>query len=1100
MTGQNEPAGLVTMAGLLAAQAAATPAATALVAGPDRMTFAELDARADRLAGRLRARGAGPERLVAVALPRSAGAFVAMFAVLRTGAAFVPIDPDQPARRLEATLAEVRPSLLVTTSEAIDGLELGDTEPVLLDEPGLAAPATPAAPTAAPAPVEAGPVHPGGLAYVICTSGSTGVPKAVAVGHGAVAALWHHHRRRLFRPGASRPGGGPLRFGWTSVLTFDASFFGVFALLAGHELHIVPDHVRHDAEAYVAYVREAGIDVVHSTPSFVRQLADHGLFDGGHRPRVAVVGGEPVPDALWQRLREASETLVFNHYGPTEATVHATAARATDHEHPVLGRAVDGTRCYVLDAALRPVPPGVRGELYLSGSGLARGYAGRPGQTASRFVADPFGGPGERMYRTGDLARWTGSGLLEFLGRTDFQVKLRGYRIELGDVESAAAAVAGVGGAVAVVREDRPEEQRLVCYFSGTVAEAALRERLTALLPDYLVPSVCVRLDSFPLHPNGKIDRAALPRPGRAVPAPVRAGLTEPQALLCGIFAEILDLPRVGPDDDFFALGGHSLTAVRLVSRIRSVFEVEIPVQQVFRTSTVAGLAAALLHGGRPRPPLRPAVRPERVPLSPAQRRLWFLRRLEGSGTAYTMPYALRLTGELDVDALRAAFADVAGRHEALRTVFPDSDGEPYQLVLSEPPPFRVSTVAEADLDAAVAAATAYEFDLTTDAPLRVELVRVAPGDHVLVMLLHHIAGDGWSMPKLWRDLAAAYSARRDGLIPRWAPLPVQYADYTLWHRGLLGDESDVDSLAGGQLAFWRATLAGLPDRLDLPADRPRPAVPSGRGGTTGVVVDEKLYRRLTELAAANRVTLFMVLQAAVAVLLSRHGAGTDIPIGSPVAGRTDEALEDLVGFFVNTVVLRTDTAGDPAFTDLLARVRSVDLAAYGNQDVPFDSVVEAVNPDRSRGVQPLFQVFLTVQARSNAQAPLPGLAVAEHPEPWRVSRFDLSFVFTTDGDELACAVEYSADLFDPETADALVTRLLRLLESAVADPARPVSRLDLLGADVTRRVLDGWNTTPEPLRNADDSIQARFAEQVRRTPDAIALRASGVDVTYAEL
>ncbi|WP_157494672.1 amino acid adenylation domain-containing protein [Kutzneria sp. 744] len=1093
MTGQDE-AGMVTMAALLAAQVSATPAATAVVDGPDRVTFAELDTRAAQLSSLLLAHGAQPEQLVAVALPRSAGAFVAMFAVLKTGAVFLPIDRDQPRRRIETTLAEMRPSLLVTTSEVIAGLEIGDTELVLVDEPGLLAGhgATP--------PIETGPVHPDQLAYVICTSGSTGVPKGVGVSHRALAGLWHHHRRRLFRAGASRPDGGPLRLGWTSVLTFDASFYDVFALLAGHELHIVPDRVRHDAQAYVAYVREAGIDIVHSTPSFVSRLMDYGLFEGDHRPRVVVVGGEAVPDALWQQLRDTSGTLVFNHYGPTEATVHATIARVADHEHPVIGRAVDGMRCYVLDTALRPVPPGVRGELYLGGSGLARGYVGRPGQTVSRFVADPFGAPGERMYRTGDVARWSGPGMLEFFGRTDLQVKVRGYRIELGEVEAAAVAVAGVSGAVAVVREDRPGEQRLVCYFTGTVGEAVLRDRMTAALPDYMVPSVCVRLDSFPLHPNGKTDRAALPRPGRPVAAPVRTGITEPQALLCGIFAETLDLPKVGPDDDFFVLGGHSLTAVRLVSRIRSVFDVEIPVQQIFRTSTVAGLAAALVHGDRPRPPVRPAGRPERIPLSPAQRRLWFLRRLEGAGTAYTMPYALRLNGELDVDALRAAFADVVTRHESLRTVFPDIDGEPYQAVLAGPLLFSVSTVAEADLDAAVAAMTAYEFDLTTDAPLRVELLRVVPGEHVLVVLLHHIAGDGWSMPRLWRDLATAYTARRDGHAPQWTALPIQYADYTFWHRELLGDESDVDSLAGEQLAYWRAALAGLPDRLDLPADRPRPAVPSGRGGATGFAVHGKLYRQLTELAVANRVTLFMVLQAAVAVLLSRHGAGTDIPIGSPIAGRTDEALDDLVGFFVNTLVLRTDTACDPSFTDLLARVRAVDLAAYGNQDIPFDSVVEAVNPDRSRGLQPLFQVFLTVQARSNADVALPGLTVTEHPEPWRVSRFDLSFVFTTDGDDLACTVEYNADLFDLDTADALLTRLQHLLESAVADPARPISRLDVLGDDVTRRVLDGWNTTSEPLRDADRSVQERFAEQVQRTPDAVALRASGVDVTYAEL
>ncbi|KJK59171.1 non-ribosomal peptide synthetase, partial [Saccharothrix sp. ST-888] len=634
-----------------------------------------------------------------------------------------------------------------------------------------------------------------------------------------------------------------------------------------------------------------------------------------------------------------------------------------------------------------------------------------------------------------------------------------------------------------------------------------LRERLRERLPDYLVPSAFVVLDALPLTASGKLDRRALPAPDLGTAGAGRAPRTPQEQLLAGLFADVLGLAQVGVEDSFFDLGGHSLLATRLASRVRATFGAELEVRTLFETPTVAGLAARLDGFVTARPALTARPRPERIPLSFAQRRLWFLHRMDGPGATYNMPLALSLTGRLDQDALRAALADVTARHESLRTVLREADGVPYQLVLGEAdtcPDLTVTEVDENRLSERLAEGARRGFDLAAEPPIRAELFALAPDRHVLLVVVHHIAGDGWSMGPLSRDLAAAYAARCRGEAPQWSPLPVQYADYTLWQRDLLGDAADRGSLFARQLTYWKGELSGLPDQVQLPADRPRPAEASQRGGRIEVRLDADLHRDLRNLATAHGASMFMVLQAGLAALLTRLGAGDDIPIGSPIAGRTDQALDELVGFFVNTLVLRTDTSGDPGFAELLGRVRQKALAAYAHQDVPFEYLVEVVNPARSLAHHPLFQVMLALQNAPVGEFSLPGLETGHLEAPTGTARVDLTVSlveqYGADGSPAGVlgAVEYATDLFDPGTVELLFARWARLLRAATADPDRPIGRIDILSGEERHRLLDEFNRTDAELPEA--GLPELFARRVRATPDAVAVVAGGTELTYREL
>ncbi|GAA4971883.1 amino acid adenylation domain-containing protein [Actinoplanes utahensis] len=1087
-TGPAAPAA-ATLPALFEERVARTPDAVAVVDDGGSVTFAELNRRANRLAHRLITRGAGPESLVAVLLGRDARLPATLLAVVKAGAAYLPLDPAHPPARIAALIAAAQPSCLITTGD----IAAPEGVPVLLLDDGPAGDGPDHDPVDADRHAPLSPAHP---AYVIHTSGSTGKPKGVLVTHQGLAALVAG-QERVFATG---PGRRVLQF---AALSFDATSSELWVtLVSGATLVLTAGERMLPGEPLAALLAERAVDCVTLPPTALAMLPDDALPAGA----TLVVAGEPCPPALVAKW--APGRRMINAYGPTENTVCATMSDPLTGEAgvPPIGRPIDGTRAYVLDDRLALAATGVAGELYLAGPGLARGYVDRPDLTAERFTADPYGPSGARMYRTGDRARWRADGRLDFLGRADDQVKIRGFRIEPAEIETALGEHADVAQAAVIARAEPDGGKRLVAYvvLRDGANHPDLRAHLAERLPAHMIPGAVVTLDAMPVTPNGKVDTRALPEPEQNGAAGGRPPRDPREEILCGLFAEVLGVARVGIDDDFFALGGHSLLATKLAGRIRAALGVELAVRRLFDAPTVAALAGVLDDGLERRPPVRAfRPRPERLPLSAAQRRLWFLNQVEGPSPTYNVPMPIRLRGALDVGALRAALADVTERHETLRTVFAEDDEGPRQIVLDgAAPDFAIVEVAPDGVAAAIAEVAGHRFDLAAGAPpFRARLLTLGGDDYVLVLVVHHVATDGWSMPLLAGDLTRAYAARRDGTAPRWPELPVSYADYALWQRDVLGEE-----VLDRQIRHWTEALAGLPVELPLPVDRPRPAVGTQRGGEVTFEVPAALHTALAGLARGRRATLFMVLQAAVAGLLSRLGGGADIPIGTPVAGRPDAALEGLVGFFVNTLVLRTDVSGDPAFSDLVSRVRETDLAAYAHQDVPFERLVEALNPPRSLSRHPLFQVMLSLNNTEPplAGAPSSGLTVERERVTLTTAKFDLLFSFAertgTDGQPLGIqgAVQYSADLFDAGTARSLANRLLRLLTAAATDPKTRLSRLDVLDAAERDRVLRGWNGADRP--GDGRGLAQRLADQVAASPDAIAVRYGDEALTYREL
>ncbi|MFD4778291.1 amino acid adenylation domain-containing protein, partial [Streptomyces sp. NPDC058427] len=1125
-----EPVPDETVADLLAEQVARTPDAVALVFGERALTYAELDTRINRLARLLLARGAGPEKVVALALPRSIEMVAALFAVLRTGSAYLPLDLDHPADRLRLMARDTGPLCLVSTTAVAPSLRDGEgavAPELLLDEPAVAAelaalPGDPVTDAERPGFAHGSPGRLEHPAYVIYTSGSTGRPKGVVTPYRGLTNMQFNHQKEIFDPAIAAAGGRRLRIAHTVSFAFDMSWEELLWLVEGHEVHICDEELRRDAESLVAYCDSHRIDVVNVTPTYAQLLIEEGLLDrdeaaGKHRPALVLLGGEAVPDTVWTRLRRTDGTYGYNLYGPTEYTINTLGASTSDSGTSTVGVPIRGTRAHVLDPMLRPVPPGSPGELYIAGTGLARGYHDRTALTSERFVADPFGEPGERMYRTGDLVRQRPDGLLDFLGRTDDQVKIRGYRIELGEISSALSAHPEVAHAAVVVSE-RAGTKRLVGYVvpeegagTGDTLTGRLRDHLKAGLPDYMVPAALVTLETLPLTVNGKLDVRALPAPDLAGTGTGRAPRTAREETLCDLFAEVLALPAgsVDIDSDFFDLGGHSLLATRLIGRARTALDAELAIRDLFEAPTVAELVArAARTDGAARPAPTAGERPERLPLSHAQQRLWVIQQIESTSAAYNFSLAMRMRGPLDRPALRAALADVTGRHEALRTVFfTASDGQVFQRVLPADqahPVVEYLTAAEDEVPGIVDTVVSRPFDLAAELLLRATVVELSPEDHVVVLLLHHITTDEWSDRPFLRDLTTAYTARLEGRAPDWEPLPLQYADYALWQGRLLGDAADGNSLAARQLDHWRTVLAGAPEELELPTDRPRPARPAFSGAELDIAFDAPAHEGLKRLARESGASMFMVVHAAVAALLHRMGAGTDIPLGSPIAGRGDEALDELVGFFVNTLVLRTDVSGDPAFTELLARVRDTDLAAFSHADVPFESVVEALNPTRSLSRNPLFQVMVGYHARTGDELRLPGLRTEYVPFRIRSAKFDLVFSFTehtpADGGpgSLGCRLEFATELFDRETAEQLGERLRTLVAAIVAAPGEPLSRAEILSAGERRSVLEDFNSTAREVD--EESLPQMFARRLAERPGAVAVVDRSRSVTYAQL
>ncbi|HYH81173.1 MAG TPA: amino acid adenylation domain-containing protein, partial [Longimicrobium sp.] len=1086
---------------LFEARAAHAPCAPAVAHAGRTLSFAGLDRRASAVAARLRALGVGPEARVAVLLERGPELAAALLGVLKAGGAYVPLDPEYPAERIAYVLEDSGAVAVLT--DAVDALPPASPRGVdvasILDAEGDG--------------FEPVAVDPDGLAYVIYTSGSTGRPKGVGVTHRSLVS----HNRAAAALFGLTPADSVAQI---ASIGFDISVEEIFPTwAAGGTVVFRPAEVPGFGAGFLRWIAHEGITVLNLPTAFWHAwVAD--LASAGAAPppslRLVVVGGErarPAALAEWHRLA-GGRVRWINSYGPTEATVTATAwepAGESAGEVPI-GAAIANTRAYVLDGAMRPVAGGEAGELFLGGEGVARGYLGRPALTAERFVPDAFGGaPGARLYRTGDRVRDQGAGVLEFLGRLDDQVKVGGFRVEPGEVEAVLATHPAVAHAAVVAREDGTGRTRLVGYAvpreGARVDTAEVRRWLRARLPAYMVPSALVALDALPLSEHGKVDRRALPTPELEPPDPAPGEGGDTARALAEIFREVLGAPRVGPGDDFFELGGHSLLAMQALSRVRQRWGVELPVRVVFEAPGVAALAArvdaARAEPAAPRPPLRPVRRDGELPLSFAQQRLWFLHRLEPESAFYNIPTAVRLTGALDAAALRRALGEIVHRHEALRTVFlPTPDGSA-QVVHPAPRAFPLPVHDLAGLERPRADAEAMRiaraeaeapFDLTRDLMLRGVLVRVRPDEHLLVLDLHHVAGDGWSLGVLFGELAALYAAFSRGEPSPLAPPRVQYGDFAVWQREWLRGE-----VLERQLAYWRAALAGAPAELRLASDRPRPPVQSYRGEVHRFHLDAATADAVRRLARAEGATLYMVLLAAYDALLHRWSGETDLVVGSPVAGRVSEEVEGLVGFFVNTMAVRVDVAGDPTFRELVGRARRAALDAFAHQDLPFERVVEELRPERTLSRAPLFQVSLILQNTPARPVALPRLTLAPEPVDSGTAKFDLSVELTETAGGLDGQAEFAADLFDPATVARMMAQLAALLAAAARAPGTRLSRLVAALPDPAReRVLVEWNRTARPAPRGP--VHRMVAAHAAAAPGAPALVDGGRVITYGEV
>ncbi|MEA2690884.1 MAG: hypothetical protein QOJ16_271, partial [Acidobacteriota bacterium] len=1009
------------------------------------------------------------------------------------------LDPSYPAERLAFMLADSRARLLLTQERLRPAFPRAG-EVLCLDR--MAAGAMDAAPLPR--------VGPEGLAYVIYTSGSTGRPKGVMMSHGAIA------NRLLWMAGTFplAAADGVLQ---KTPYSFDASIWEIFLPLMTGARSIVAEPGSHqDVGSLLQAVAEREVTVLQLVPSLLAAfLEQEGVRPGCGSLRLLFCGGEAFPGELASRAAGRFDAGLCNLYGPTEAAIDATFHFCTPLEERgtvPIGRPLANVQVHLLDAWGEPVPPGLAGELYIGGAGLARGYAGRPELTAERFVPDPLGpAPGGRLYRTGDLARLSPGGEVEFLGRVDRQVKVRGFRIELGEIETVLAQHPGVREALVA---SRPEPSgggtRLVAYVVPATGETPESEALAGFLatelPAHMVPQAFVLLPALPRLPNGKLDRQDLPEPAARPREKSRiAPRTPVEEILAGLWAELLDRNEVSVDDDFFAAGGHSLLATRLVARVRDVFRVELKVRDLFEAPTPAGfaerIAGAKREGGEP-PPLQPARRVGPLPLSFAQQRLWFLDRLEPGSAAYNIAAALALSGRLAPGRLAAALSGVVRRHESLRTVFGEEDGEPLQRIL-DPAPVALPLVDLGALPEAVGRAESRRlggamarapFDLAAAPPLRVTLLRLASEEHVALFALHHIVSDGWSTGILVRELSALYREAAGGQPAALPELPIQYADYARWQREWLRGE-----VLAAELAYWRRRLAGTPP-LELPADRPRSSVPSRRGGALPLAFPADVRAALSELERRHGVTSFMALAAALKVLLSRYTGAFDLSLGTPVAGRTRREVFGLIGFFVNTLVLRTDLTGDPAFAEILGRVRETTLDAYAHQEVPFERLVEDLVPVRSLARPPLFQVMLAFQNVPAGTFELPGLSVSLLAAEESAPKFDLGLALGETGSGLAGALGYDAERFDLTTVERLREHFLTLVQGIVADPGRRLSELPLLSGGEREQILREWNRSQVGYPTAEGLLHALVLEQVGRIPDAAALTSDGSWLTYGEL
>ncbi|CCQ17331.1 non-ribosomal peptide synthetase (fragment), partial [Rhodococcus sp. AW25M09] len=1085
--------------------AAADPNAVALTFDSNAVTYGEFSARVTKLARHLVERGVGPDVLVAVAIRRSLELLVALYAVVEAGAGYVPVDPDQPVDRNRYILDTSAASMVLTTARD----RFVDSSATVLDIDSVDLSSYRAGPLRDAERVR--PLHPTDLAYVLFTSGSTGRPKGVAVTHEAIVnrLVWMQHEYGMSN--------GDVVLQKTPT-TFDVSVWEFFwPMMVGARLHIARPDGHRDPFYLADTIVSEEVTVAHFVPSMMSVFLSEADTSSMDSLRVVFASGEALPASAASLFRQKLPgSRLVNLYGPTEAAVDVTYHEVVEADRIVvpIGRPIFNTRVFVLDGRLNPVPHGVVGELYLAGVQLARGYCARPDLTADRFVADPVGGDGGRLYRTGDLVRWNRDGELEYVGRSDFQVKLRGLRIELGEIESAIEHLESVRDVVVLVRQER-----LVAYVVArdklAVDADEIRSSVALELPAYMVPDAVVGLEALPVGAAGKLDRKALPDP-QVEARTYRAPSTPVEEVVARVIGDVLGVPTVGLDDDFFDLGGNSLVATQVVSRVGSALDASVPLHVLFDSNTVDGFARAVASrvgtGARPAPTTM--ERPDRVPLSLAQQRMWILNHLDPGSGAYNIPMAVRLTGDLDAVALEAAVADIVERHESLRTVYPSDEHGPQQRVL--PPnevsfdltPKRVDTPIEAQR--AVAEVVLGGFDVATVVPVRVALIRIAPTEHVLALVVHHISADGASIPALARDVVVAYAARAQGKRPGWQPLPIQYADFTLWQRSIVGEVDEPGSIAAEQLDYWRKTLTGSPDALDLPADRPRPPVQSMLGRSIDFQIDGPTHARLMDLSRHRGVSLFMVVHASLSVLLSRLSGSRDIVVGTPVAGRGAAELDNLVGMFVNTLALRTEVDLGATFSELVGRVRSTDLGAFGHADLPFEYVVDSIVPSRSQARHPIFQVVLSFQNLDRVRLELPGLTVEGLDAGELAAKFDLQFTVearTDDAGEpagLFGSLLYATDLFDEETARSFVDRLERILAAVAQDPEVLIGDVEIMsGVEQSRAEIAAAPSSVEAATESasvDRTMPQVFGSVVELDPEAPLISHGDEESTYLEV
>jgi amino acid adenylation domain-containing protein len=1083
-----------------------TPDAVAVVFEDERLTYQELNQRANQLAHHLHSLGVKLEVLVGICVERSIEMVVGLLGILKAGGAYVPLDPTYPPERLSYMLKDSAVDVLLTQHDVMASLPSHSARMLCLDSDWLIIQQQNRE------NFDSG-VGAANLAYVIYTSGSTGQPKGVQIEH---KGLCNFLSSMITLPGLIQED----IFNAVTTISFDIAALELFLpLTLGAKVILVPHPIATNADLLLSKLIESKSTVMQATPATWQMLLAGG-WSSDH-PLKVLCGGEALSAQLAHEILETGSEL-WNLYGPTEATVWSTICQVetkktfATNETPLLaiGRPIANTQIYILDPKLQPVPIGVPGELHIGGDGLARGYLNRPELTAEKFIPNPFSNnTSARLYKTGDLARYLPDGNIEFLGRLDQQVKIRGFRIELGEIEAVLSTHPQIRQAIVIATEDSSEHKRLVAYVvfdDESLSTSQLREYLQQKLPNYMVPSVFVTLDTLPLTPNGKVDRKALPTPDGEITRTHEyvAPSTPSEELIANIFASVLNVQNVGIDDNFFELGGHSLLATQLISKVRQAFSIEIPLRALFESSTVAQFDLTLTQlRSQQQGLILPTIEPIEdntlpVPLSFAQERLWFLNQLEGASATYNIPAAVRITGDLSIPAFQQALAEIVRRHKVLRTSFPTVDGSPTQVIAPDAKMEihivdlqQLTTIErEAECTVAIQQEASKPFDLETAPLIRCSLLQLSATEHVVLLTMHHIVSDGWSIGILIQELSILYPAFNLGTPSLLSKLPIQYADFAVWQRQFLSSE-----VLEKQLNYWQEQLQDAPELLQLPTDRPHPSVQTYQGATQSFLLDTDLAHQVQALSRQSGTTVFMTLCAAFSTLLYRYSGQSDILIGSPIANRNRSEIEPLIGFFVNTLVLRTRFEDNPSFEQLLAQVRKTTLHAYEYQDVPFEQVVEVVKPQRSLSHSPLFQVMFILQNAPLGELALSGITLSELPQENTIAKFDLTLSMSETPDGLVGAWEYNTDLFDRATIERMAGHFENLLSAIVENPQQLVSEIPLLSAAERQQLLVEWNDTATDYPR-DKCIHQLFEEQVEQTPDAVAVVFEDEQLTYQQL